>query len=106
SDCDSRDTASVECLAQSLPAALPRLDHILNNACQTVRRPPGFYRHLLEQESAPLEALPERCRGVLAQQNERPGLWTGTGSREGGGPALLAAGCGQAEGLVHSAELS
>ena len=103
---DLRHTPSVELLAQFLAARLPRLDHILNNACQTVRRPPGFYRHLLEQESAPLEALPERWRGVLAQQNELHALLAGTRSRERGGSALLAAGLGQGEGLVHSAELS
>src|SRR4029079_17157457 len=105
SDCDSRDTASVECLAQSLPAALPRLDHILNNACQTVRRPPTFYRHLLEQENAALAALPEGWRGVLAQRSELHALLAGSRSREHGRTALVTSGLAQGEGLVRSAEL-
>ena len=35
-----------------------RLDILVNNACQTVRRPPGFYAHLLESESRPASDLP------------------------------------------------
>jgi NAD(P)-dependent dehydrogenase (short-subunit alcohol dehydrogenase family) len=101
---DLRHTPSVELLAQFLAARLPRLDHILNNACQTVRRPPGFYRHLLEHESAPLEALPESWRGVLAEQGELHAMLAG--SRERGGTALVAASLAQGEGLVHSAALS
>jgi NAD(P)-dependent dehydrogenase (short-subunit alcohol dehydrogenase family) len=103
---DLRHTPSVELLAQFLAARLPRLDHVLNNACQTVRRPPGFYRHLLEQENAPLEALPEDSRRVLAQQSELHAMLAGSRSRERAGAALVAAGLGQGEGLVRSAELS
>jgi len=47
---DLRHTPSVERLCQHIEAKFPRLDFILNNACQTVKRPPGFYRHLLEKE--------------------------------------------------------
>ena len=36
-----------------------RLDFIVNNACQTVRRPPDFYRHMLERETA---SRARRCR--------------------------------------------
>ena len=32
--------------------ARPRLDFIINNACQTVRRPPDFYAHMMERENA------------------------------------------------------
>ena len=38
---DLRHTPSVEAFATHLVETLPRLDFILNNACQTVRRPPG-----------------------------------------------------------------
>src|SRR5690606_18992677 len=44
---DLRHTPSVEIFARWLAEQLPRLDFILNNACQTVRRPAGFFRHLL-----------------------------------------------------------
>ncbi len=47
---DLRHTPSVELLCRRLLDTLPRLDFIINNACQTVRRPPGFYDHLMEFE--------------------------------------------------------
>ncbi|MDP2340822.1 MAG: SDR family oxidoreductase [Deltaproteobacteria bacterium] len=60
---DLRHTPSVDALARHLSTTLPRLDFLLHNACQTVRRPPGFYAHLVEHETQPLSALPaaERC---------------------------------------------
>jgi NAD(P)-dependent dehydrogenase (short-subunit alcohol dehydrogenase family) len=62
---DLRHTPSVELFARRLTASEPRLDFILHNACQTVRRPPGFYAHLMEGERAPLEALPPASRETL-----------------------------------------
>ncbi|MFK7991615.1 MAG: SDR family NAD(P)-dependent oxidoreductase [Sandaracinaceae bacterium] len=47
---DLRHTPSVEALCAQLVASHARLDFIVNNACQTVRRPPGFYEHLMEKE--------------------------------------------------------
>jgi len=63
---DLRHTPSVEALADHLLATLPRLDIILNNACQTVRRPPGFYAHLMEDERRLSEVLPDEARYLLA----------------------------------------
>ncbi|HWF10813.1 MAG TPA: SDR family oxidoreductase [Bryobacteraceae bacterium] len=48
---DLRHTPSVEEFCRELLATLPHLDFIINNACQTVRRPPQFYRHMTERES-------------------------------------------------------
>src|SRR5262249_32247786 len=62
---DLRHTPSVELFARQLEAREPRLDFILHNACQTVRRPPGFYEHLMERERTPFEALPPAQREVL-----------------------------------------
>ncbi len=56
---DLRHTPSVEAFCQHLLATRTRLDHIINNACQTVRRPPDFYRHMMEQETAQLDELPD-----------------------------------------------
>ncbi|HSM91690.1 MAG TPA: SDR family NAD(P)-dependent oxidoreductase [Anaeromyxobacteraceae bacterium] len=64
---DLRHTPSVELLCQRLDATLPRLDFQLHNACQTVRRPPGFYAHLVEGEERPLALLPEAERGLLRE---------------------------------------
>ena len=48
---DLRDLPGLERLCARLAATLPRLDAIVNNACQTVRRPPAYYRHLLRAEA-------------------------------------------------------
>jgi NAD(P)-dependent dehydrogenase (short-subunit alcohol dehydrogenase family) len=49
---DLRHTPSVEAFCRELGASRSRLDFIVNNACQTVRRPPEFYRHMMEGERA------------------------------------------------------
>ena len=63
---DLRHSPSVEIFCRYLETSLPRLDILVNNAAQTVRRPPAFYAHLLEYESLPHEALPEEQRRVLS----------------------------------------
>ena len=102
---DLRHTPSVELFARALAERLPRLDYVLNNACQTVRRPAGFFRHLLEAEAAPLASLPEDWHGVLAEHAE---LCRALGAPHDGGTRALAAAAtsGQGEGLVRSATLS
>ncbi|HEY9555746.1 MAG TPA: SDR family oxidoreductase [Acidimicrobiales bacterium] len=62
---DLRHTPSVEAFCQHLARTRNRLDHIVNNACQTVRRPPEFYRHMLDLESAALDDMPAHVRGLL-----------------------------------------
>ncbi len=47
---DLRHTPSVELMCQRILRTHSRLDFIVNNACQTVRRPPGFYQHLMDKE--------------------------------------------------------
>ena len=103
---DLRHTPSVELLARFLCERLPRLDHILNNACQTVRRPPGFYHHLLQPEAAPLESLPADWRVLLARQTELHAMLADSRERDGSGRALVVSGLAQGEGLLHSAALS
>src|SRR3984957_10347866 len=67
---DLRHTPSVEIFARFLVERLPRLDYILNNACQTVRRPAGFFQHLLAREAESLSLLPPSLRGPLASHDE------------------------------------
>jgi NAD(P)-dependent dehydrogenase (short-subunit alcohol dehydrogenase family) len=62
---DLRHTPSVEALCHHLSSTRARLDHIVNNACQTVRRPPAFYQHMLDLETAATDRLPVTARGVL-----------------------------------------
>ena len=63
---DLRHTPSVEALCRHLVATLPRLDFIVNNACQTVRRPPEFYAHMMEGERAALLNMPEAAHELVA----------------------------------------
>jgi NAD(P)-dependent dehydrogenase (short-subunit alcohol dehydrogenase family) len=62
---DLRHTPSVEAFARHLHDSLPRLDFVLHNACQTVRRPVGFYRHLMQAELGSLEVLPAAAQPLL-----------------------------------------
>jgi NAD(P)-dependent dehydrogenase (short-subunit alcohol dehydrogenase family) len=62
---DLRHTPSVEGFCRHLLATRTRLDFIVNNACQTVRRPPGFYEHMMAGEQAALDALPASARALL-----------------------------------------
>ena len=62
---DLRHTPTVERLCHHLEATLPRLDFQIHNACQTVRRPPGYYAHLVEGEQRPIASLPLTERALL-----------------------------------------
>jgi NAD(P)-dependent dehydrogenase (short-subunit alcohol dehydrogenase family) len=101
---DLRHTPSVELFTQFLLEGLPRLDYILNNACQTVRRPAGFFQHLLARESEPLAALPDSWRQALCRHDELRRRVEGEAAREPS--ALVALARRHGEGLLHSAALS
>jgi NAD(P)-dependent dehydrogenase (short-subunit alcohol dehydrogenase family) len=63
---DLRHSPSVEIFARYVEHSFDRLDILVNNACQTVRRPPGFYAHLLETESRAASDFPAAIAGVLS----------------------------------------
>jgi NAD(P)-dependent dehydrogenase (short-subunit alcohol dehydrogenase family) len=67
---DLRHIPSVEIFSRYLCSTLDRLDILINNAAQTVRRPPGFYAHLMQAELTPPEGLDESVRGLLRQAEE------------------------------------
>jgi len=62
---DLRHTPSVELFCQHLLATQSRLDGLINNACQTVRRPSGWYDHVLGTEATELAQLPAPERAML-----------------------------------------
>jgi NAD(P)-dependent dehydrogenase (short-subunit alcohol dehydrogenase family) len=62
---DLRHTPSVDAFTRHILETQPRLDFIINNACQTVRRPPAFYEHMMAGEQGPLEAMPGPARKLL-----------------------------------------
>ncbi|NNE74346.1 MAG: SDR family oxidoreductase [Acidimicrobiales bacterium] len=64
---DLRHTPSVESFCQHLLTTRSQLDYIINNACQTVRRPPDFYRHMMQLESASLDTLPVEILGLVGE---------------------------------------
>jgi NAD(P)-dependent dehydrogenase (short-subunit alcohol dehydrogenase family) len=89
---DLRHSPSVELFAQHLLRTEARLDALINNAAQTVRRPPGWYAHLLAGEETPTAALPPEVRSTLAAYEEL------VASLRGAGPAALPAADGLASG--------
>jgi NAD(P)-dependent dehydrogenase (short-subunit alcohol dehydrogenase family) len=107
---DLRHSPSVEIFCSLIGRELERLDLLVNNACQTVRRPPGFFEHLLEFEEREAQDLPAELQPLVARHHEgvrllelappadaRAGSESGLVAWRGGGAGL---------GLRHSARLS
>jgi NAD(P)-dependent dehydrogenase (short-subunit alcohol dehydrogenase family) len=99
---DLRHTPSVEAFCRHLLATRPRLDFIINNACQTVRRPPDFYEHMMACETASLHEMPEDARKLLGAYE---GL-RGYHMLPEGDAALVQRRISEVAGLTHAAELS
>jgi NAD(P)-dependent dehydrogenase (short-subunit alcohol dehydrogenase family) len=66
---DLRHIPSVEAFCRQMRDQHRRLDFIINNACQTVRRPPDFYAHMMEGETAALKEMPEPARRLIGQND-------------------------------------
>ena len=62
---DLRHTPSVQAFCRELLHTRGRLDFIINNACQTVRRPPEFYQHMMGRETSALRDLPPGAHRLL-----------------------------------------
>ena len=62
---DLRHTPSVEAFCHELLSTRDRLDFIVNNACQTVRRPPEFYAHMMAGETAALQDAPSAVQRLI-----------------------------------------
>src|SRR6188474_1818396 len=100
---DLRHTPSVEAFCRHLLATRSRLDFIVNNACQTVRRPPDFYAHMMAREAAATHDMPEHARKLLGAYEGLRGYHL---LPEGGpleiGPSKRTG----PTGLTHAAQLS
>jgi NAD(P)-dependent dehydrogenase (short-subunit alcohol dehydrogenase family) len=116
---DLRHTPSVEAFCRHVRAKYQRLDFIINNACQTVRRPPDFYAHMMERENGPLHDLPPQVKPLLgACEGLRgyhllpeggapvsgPARFPQAGLRAGAGPGAPA--FSEVAGLTHAAALA
>lgn len=62
---DLRHIPSVELFCNFIEQRYDRLDILINNAAQTVRRPSGFYLHLMANETMPTENLPAKAQQLL-----------------------------------------
>jgi NAD(P)-dependent dehydrogenase (short-subunit alcohol dehydrogenase family) len=104
---DLRHTPSVEALCRHVLAHWTRLDAIINNACQTVRRPAGWYDHVLAAESVPWSQLPSAQQRMLeGYQGLCHQLLPGDGGTHGALAAPQADAHIRAVGLWKSAVLS
>jgi NAD(P)-dependent dehydrogenase (short-subunit alcohol dehydrogenase family) len=98
---DLRHTPSVEAFCHELLESRDRLDFIINNACQTVRRPPAFYEHMMAGEMTALSDMPPSQRRLLgAYEGLREYRILGTGTDRDRELELARA------GIVRAAELS
>jgi len=94
---DLRHTPSVEIFARFIEQKYDRLDLLLNNAAQTVRRPPGFYQHMMATEERDtlsfnkdeqmllsghescLQQLSGFSGSDMGKENALPAVWHGHG---------------------------
>jgi NAD(P)-dependent dehydrogenase (short-subunit alcohol dehydrogenase family) len=66
---DLRHIPSVELFASYIEKHYHRLDILINNAAQTVRRPSGFYAHLMALESTPYEHQSDDVKMLLSDHH-------------------------------------
>tara|TARA_R110001592_G_scaffold75225_1_gene227862 strand:+ start:32423 stop:33982 length:1560 start_codon:yes stop_codon:yes gene_type:complete len=62
---DLRHIPSVEIFCNFIEQRYEKLDILINNAAQTVRRPSGFYQHLMGNENMAFHKLPLAARELL-----------------------------------------
>ncbi|MBS1984970.1 MAG: SDR family oxidoreductase [Bdellovibrionales bacterium] len=74
---DLRHSPSVEIFTRYLDQTLDRLDILINNAAQTVRRPPEFYAHMMNTEALAHAELPTEARLLLTGHEECKGAFVG-----------------------------
>ena len=66
---DLRHIPSVEIFCNYIESKYDRLDILINNAAQTVRRPAGFYQHLISNEELSESDLSDYAQLLLSDHN-------------------------------------
>lgn len=79
---DLRHTPSVERMCQSILQSYKELHIIINNACQTVRRPPAYYQHLIDAEKDYYNPLLEEGEALPAETASMPLIKSDSDERE------------------------
>jgi len=107
---DLRHTPSVEIFARYIEQTTDRLDILINNAAQTVRRPAAFYGHLMGNEALPFHELSPEVQELLkpgeACKNQLSSLCTDLEPISDAAPLVAWHGQGPGVGLRASAQLS
>ncbi|CAH0482560.1 unnamed protein product [Peronospora belbahrii] len=67
---DFRDLVHLEQFCDFVISRYSRLDMIVHNACQTVRRPPAYYKLLVDKETKALETSNKEVQMLLSCQQE------------------------------------
>ncbi|GMF14018.1 unnamed protein product [Phytophthora lilii] len=67
---DFRDLVHLEQFCDFVISRYSRLDMIVHNACQTVRRPPTYYKPLVDKETKALEASTKEVQLLMNHQQE------------------------------------
>lgn len=71
---DMRDIRAVKVFVKYVLNRFSQLDILINNAAQTVRRPPAFYKHLLPIEAKSINKLPAPLKSIIASNLNDPSL--------------------------------
>ena len=103
---DLRHTPSVEAFCQHVLRTRDRLDFIINNACQTVRRPSGFYEHMMELESAALGSLAPEVLQLVGEYEGLRGYHILPSAADERAIETIAPPSGETARLPHAAALS
>jgi NAD(P)-dependent dehydrogenase (short-subunit alcohol dehydrogenase family) len=104
---DLRHTPSVEAFCTHLLETRDRLDFIISNACQTVRRPPEFYGHMMDGEAAALDSFPDDVQRLLGPYEGLRGYnLLPSGKRPATALGASAPDVATVPGLTHAAQLS
>jgi NAD(P)-dependent dehydrogenase (short-subunit alcohol dehydrogenase family) len=108
---DLRHTPSVELFCTYIEETYERLDILINNAAQTVRRPPAFYAHMLEMEHLPFHRHTPEVQHLLASHHKCLNRIAGGGDTDTGNDTSSALAVtwdakGPGIGLRASAQLS
>jgi NAD(P)-dependent dehydrogenase (short-subunit alcohol dehydrogenase family) len=103
---DLRHSPSVEIFCRQMGRELERLDLLVNNACQTVRRPAAFYEHLLDFEERPLGDLPRDLRPLVRSHHDAVRLLEGADVPAGADGLVAWRSGGAGLGIRRSARLS
>jgi NAD(P)-dependent dehydrogenase (short-subunit alcohol dehydrogenase family) len=103
---DLRHTPSVEAFCRELIETRDRLDFIINNACQTVRRPPAFYEHMMEREREAFRGMPAQTRRLLGHYEGWRETHPAPAGASGITPAAFERRLPSIAGMADAAELS